>query len=49
MNPETPVFPEHAHIPFVHEALAWIGITIPSSSSTSRSCWRSPRPTGSGS
>ena len=31
MNPETRTFPDASHIPFMHEAFAWFGITIPSS------------------
>jgi simple sugar transport system permease protein len=31
MNPETPAFPEASYIPFMHDVLAWFGITIPSS------------------
>jgi ABC-type uncharacterized transport system permease subunit len=31
MNPETRAFPEHSHIPFMHEALAALGIRIPPS------------------
>ena len=31
MNPETRAFPSHSHIPFMHEALAALGIDIPPS------------------
>ncbi|MEZ0169561.1 ABC transporter permease [Microvirga sp. TS319] len=31
MNPETRAFPDASYIPFMHEAFAWFGVTIPAS------------------